>query len=691
MASDDYSRVLQEMRPLIDRFDAVPKDAPALVTAEILARIDPWFERAQLPKSATESYGPFGWRPSLGPWSSVSGLIGHLYDNHGGGIPVEFLRALIVLAYEEAKHAPPDPVAPEAAWSPEAMRTLGAFGAFFGLAAALWLTDWGIEALLWSVRETGLENVVWVVAATLVLLRNPTPGQSRLGRWRGWSTTLLVIRGTTMLFALLLLGTGLILFEEFRSIPGFGAIVVGVVAAAALGPLVRGRMVHTASKLEVVFGLALLVGLLVRALVWDSPGLSVSAANSSFASIGGAAVLLGLAILTRLPVRPFPPFDDPTKLIIAGGTAMLAALSDGLGIAVVVALALLVIPTLVAIVELQALVSTARFAPRGPGLAVLEALKEPDDPLERNVRRIKGTFRRLRTRELIAAGQQPNTDFLTHELAEHLKLALQSQVGSQARGGEDLPDLLDEEVELARITYSETVHGEVVSLRGIRAGDDVIALRLVDEYGTEFALPFDQVSDSITPEHVVTIFRDADPPPADVGPFLVMSEVFPDLPIAFARKFERDGDVAAPRGVGAGIRTWFTLGMTGFVVAWRMALDFKGHSISVETRMYGFGVVVIRGLVIGLAPALTAALWALALPVPALVVRRIRTIGFEAIREDLPKLAISIIAVAVIGALALDLPLWFGAAGLGPVILMLYLMFRQGPMEREILASQWNY
>ncbi len=688
MASDEYSRILQEMRPLTDRFDAVPKDAPALVTTEILARMDPWFERAQLAKSATESYGPFGWRPSLGPWSSVSALIGHLYDNHGGGIPVEFLRALIVLAYDEAKDAAPDPVTPEAAWSPETRRTLGAFGAFLGLAVALWLTDWSLEALLWLVRETGLENVVWLVAATLVLLRNPIPGQSRLGRWRGWSTTLLVIRGTTLLFALLLLGTGLILFEEFRGIPGFGPIVVVVAAAAALSPQFRGHTNHPASRLETVFGLALVVGLIVRAFVWDGSGLS--AFNSFFASIGGAAVLLGLAILTRLPVRPFPPFDDPFKLILAGGTAMLAALSDGLGIAAVVALALLVLPTLVAIVELQALVSTAGFAPRGPGLAVLEALKEPDDQRERNVRRIKGTFRRIRTRELIAAGEEPNADFLTHELAEHLKLALQMQVGSQARGGEDLPDLLDGEVELARITYSETVHGEVVSLRGRRAGDDVIALRLVDEYGTEFALPFDQVRDSITPEDVARIFREADPSPVDVGPFLAMSEVFPELSAVFSRKFEHDGDAEAPRGIGAGIRNWFTLGMTGFVVAWRMALDFKGHSISVETRMYGFGVVVIRGLVIGLAPALTAALWALALPVPALVVRRIRTIGFEAIREDLPKLAISIIAVAVIGALALDLPLWFGAAGLGPVILMLYLMFRQGPMEREILASQWN-
>jgi hypothetical protein len=126
----------------------------------------------------------------------------------------------------------------------------------------------------------------------------------------------------------------------------------------------------------------------------------------------------------------------------------------------------------------------------------------------------------------------------------------------------------------------------------------------------------------------------------------------------------------------------------GFILVLRMALDFRGRSISVETRMYGFGVVLLRGLVTTFAPALTHALWALWIPVPALIVRRIRTVGLETIREDIPKLAFGIVAAGVIGSVVLEFPLWLGAVAAGQSVLILYLMFRQGPMERAILSSE---
>ena len=98
---DGPGRALEEMRPILDRFPSVPGDEPAAVTVDILQRMDRWFELFGMPKTASESYGPDGWRPSLGAWPSVSRLIGHLYDNMGGGVPIELVQTMIVLAHDE--------------------------------------------------------------------------------------------------------------------------------------------------------------------------------------------------------------------------------------------------------------------------------------------------------------------------------------------------------------------------------------------------------------------------------------------------------------------------------------------------------------------------------------------------------------------------------------------------------------
>jgi hypothetical protein len=108
-----------------------------------------------------------------------------------------------------------------------------------------------------------------------------------------------------------------------------------------------------------------------------------------------------------------------------------------------VVLALLVMPTVVVVVELAMLAQSGLIGGRGRGVPVLDVLEQPADPMERDIRRIKGTFRRLRSREMVASGELPVPEMLSHDLADHLKLALQMQVGSRARGGEDLPDLLE--------------------------------------------------------------------------------------------------------------------------------------------------------------------------------------------------------------------------------------------------------
>jgi hypothetical protein len=95
-------------------------------------------------------------------------------------------------------------------------------------------------------------------------------------------------------------------------------------------------------------------------------------------------------------------------------------------------------------------------------------------------------------------------------------------------------------------------------------------------------------------------------------------------------------------------------------------------------------------LVSTFAPDLAPILWALWVPVPALVVRRIRTIGLSTMRADAPKLVFGAAAVGVMGAVVFDLPIWFGVITIGPSILMLYLMFRQGPMEHAFLSPAWD-
>jgi hypothetical protein len=106
MPSEEASRAREAMQPLLERFHEIAGDTPAIVTVELLKQLDPWFLALGLPKSATESYGPNGWRPVLGVWRSLSELRWTLYDNMGGGVPIELLQVLLVLAHDEWSGTP---------------------------------------------------------------------------------------------------------------------------------------------------------------------------------------------------------------------------------------------------------------------------------------------------------------------------------------------------------------------------------------------------------------------------------------------------------------------------------------------------------------------------------------------------------------------------------------------------------
>jgi hypothetical protein len=132
------------------------------------------------------------------------------------------------------------------------------------------------------------------------------------------------------------------------------------------------------------------------------------------------------------------------------------------------------------------------------------------------LRRIKGNFRR----EMIARSMRheglasiPEL-WCAQDIPESFKEILTSTAGPRARGGEDLPDLAENEVEVARLTLADSVHGEVTSLRAKRdPSDGGILLSMVDEYETEFKLRKKKVAASLTAGEVLAVFRNADPTP----------------------------------------------------------------------------------------------------------------------------------------------------------------------------------
>lgn len=132
------------------------------------------------------------------------------------------------------------------------------------------------------------------------------------------------------------------------------------------------------------------------------------------------------------------------------------------------------------------------------------------------LRRIKGNFRRqMISKSILSDGLASIPEqWCAHDIPEHFKAILTSTAGPRARGGEDLPDLAEGEVEIARLTLVNSVHGEVTSLRAKRNPQDRdILLSMVDEYETEFKLPKSKVSAPLTAEEALAVFRDADPTP----------------------------------------------------------------------------------------------------------------------------------------------------------------------------------
>ena len=163
------------------------------------------------------------------------------------------------------------------------------------------------------------------------------------------------------------------------------------------------------------------------------------------------------------------------------------------------------------------------------------------DPVEACLRQVKGNFRRQFLRAAIEGEGLESVPLLwrEHELSQLFKEVLQRQ-DPRARGGEDLPDLDENEVEIARLTLADSVHGEVASLRARKEpGEAMIRFCLVDEYETEIDIPCEQAATPLSAEQVIGCFRQADPCQTET-----------DCEIEFQSYFYQDlKDVAITMGV----------------------------------------------------------------------------------------------------------------------------------------------
>jgi hypothetical protein len=137
-------------------------------------------------------------------------------------------------------------------------------------------------------------------------------------------------------------------------------------------------------------------------------------------------------------------------------------------------------------------------------------------PIDSILRRIKGKHRKS---IVLAAIENDGfetipKEWLKHDISSNLKRSL-GYTQPNLRGGEDLPDLLEGEVEIARVTLLDSVHGEVTSLRARRDNTHQILLRIVNEYWDideeGFTLRQDAFAEPLTADEVLYVFRDCEP------------------------------------------------------------------------------------------------------------------------------------------------------------------------------------
>ena len=112
-----------------------------------------------------------------------------------------------------------------------------------------------------------------------------------------------------------------------------------------------------------------------------------------------------------------------------------------------------------------------------------------DETLEQAIlKNIKGDFRREEIRKALAAGKMDAVpeEILREALSENVR-SFTGRIHPRFMGGEYLPDLSADEVEIARISLQSTTF-DVISIRARRTTKGTILYRVVDEYEGDFQL-----------------------------------------------------------------------------------------------------------------------------------------------------------------------------------------------------------
>lgn len=150
---------------------------------------------------------------------------------------------------------------------------------------------------------------------------------------------------------------------------------------------------------------------------------------------------------------------------------------------------------------------------------------------EAALRIIKGTYRRKMVKDEMKDGlENIPSGWLSHELTEILKNFLGGK-NPGLRGGEDLPNCAEGEVEIARVTLTNSVHHEVTSLRArpCPTGSGIL-LQVVDEYQNKFKAPRAKIDVPLSTREVVEFLNACDPNPFKTGcEFALQSFFYPDL------------------------------------------------------------------------------------------------------------------------------------------------------------------
>lgn len=564
-------------------------------------------------------------------------------------------------------------------------RTTVVVGVYLGALVALDLADAGGELLLGYVRTVGRDGMLLTGFVVFVLLRGPVPGlilpaATAAGRALQVAARVgFVVAGTVAL-----LGFAGVLP---RLLPGFGAAVglAAVLVVIALVHRARGRTTNPFEMMEFptagMYTLVLLLALF-------GPSFGDPIATPLRAGLAVVAGMFGVVFLA--PRLRTMTADVPAgRWFTLGGMALAGlavAIDGGLSLDLTIAVGLVVLPALVVFTELWEL------AQRSPDrVSPARYLAGFDNDRDEVLHRIKGTYRRALVAEHYGSDESLDAAWHVHDLGDGDKMWLQAQ-HPQARGGEDLPNLDDGEVEIARLTYTDTVHGEVVSLR-IRSDEDTgqHRLRLVDEYGTDFALPTEVVDRPLRSDDLVSVFRDATPSPLEVSSGYRYQSLFhSDLAERSPTHQEAVRQVLADTGwfsIGMAVRTWARrLAVSAYRTA-RATLDFSGWSSGYDAIAWAFVAGFAYRLSLAVAERtstdwLTVSVAVLALaPVPALITRRVRDIRPERLRRDLRWLLMPVAGGAALLLLGPGAPLGWALAIPAVLITLLYLLLRPGDVD----------